>query len=193
MTPAGPSRTAQRVPWILFLVELVITSAVVGVLSGVLVAQLTLIPGAIFGEYDGIFTWAAGLGVTGAVEIGATVLVFFATGLIVGILGLPIRLIGPVRRAWLGNGEVTLAGVAAGVVLILVAYLLGTWSRIRLEQHAYDVFTPHPWLLLVGWLLLALSLSLLVWPARWLPRHARAWWAETQLTKGGFTTAIPPL
>jgi hypothetical protein len=35
---------------------------------------------------------------------------------------------------------------------------------------------------LAGWFLLAFSLSMFVWPARWLPTRARAWWTETQLT-----------
>ncbi len=179
----GRARTARWVPWALFLVELVLTSIVVGILSVVLVVQLTLTPGAILGEFDDIFTWVVSLGVDAAVEIIAAIFVFLLTGLIVGILGLPIRLIGPVRRAWLGNGEVTVAGVLLGVLLIVVAYALGTWGSIHEQHGIYAVFTPSPWPLLIGWFVLAFSLSLLVWPARWLPRRARAWWTETQLTK----------
>jgi hypothetical protein len=180
---ARPPRAARWVPWVLFLVELILTSIVVGILSVALVVQLTLTPGAIFGEFDGIFTWVVGLGVDVAIEIIGAIFVFLLTGLIVGILGLPIRLIGPVRRAWLGNGEVTIAGVALGVLLLGVSYALGTWGSIREEHGTYAVFTPSPWPLLIGWFLLAFSLSLLVWPSRWLPRRARSWWTETQLTK----------
>jgi hypothetical protein len=179
----GRVRTAGWVPWVLFLVELVLTSIVVGVLSVALVVQLTLTPGAIFGEFDSIFTWVVSLGVDAAVEILASIFVFLLTGLIVGIVGLPVRLIGPVRRAWLGNGEVTVAGAVLGILLIVVAYALGAWGNIHQEHGTYAVFTPSPWPLLIGWFVLALSLSLLVWPARWLPRRARAWWTETQLTK----------
>jgi hypothetical protein len=77
----------------------------------------------------------------------------------------------------------TIAGVALGTVLIVAAYLLGNWSDIHEQHGTYAVFTPSPQPLLVGWFLLAFSLSLLVWPARWLPRRARIWWTETQLTK----------
>jgi hypothetical protein len=177
------ARTARWVPWALFLIELVLTSIVIGILSIALVVQLTLTPGAIFGEFDGIFTWVVSLGVDAAVEIIGAIFVFVLTGLIVGILGLPIRLIGPVRRAWLGNGEVTIAGVVMGILLIVVAYALGSWGNIHQDQGTYAVFTPSPLPLLIGWFVLALSLSLLVWPARWLPRRARAWWTETQLTE----------
>jgi hypothetical protein len=177
------SRSARWVPWVLFLAELVLTAAVIGVLSIVLVVQLTLTPGAIFGEFDDIFTWVVSLGLDAAIEVIAAIFVFLATGLIVGIVGLPIRLIGPVRRAWLGNGEVTIGGVVLGVLLIGSAYLFGTWGSIHQEHGTYSFYSPSPLPLLIGWLLLALSLSLLVWPSRWLPRRARAWWTETQFTK----------
>jgi hypothetical protein len=161
---------------VLFLVELVLTSLVMGILSVALVVQLTLTPGAIFGEFDGLFTWVVSLGVDAAVEIIGAIFVFLLTGLVVGLLGLPIRLIGPVRRAWLGNGEVTIAGVALGTVLIVAANLLGSWNDIHEQHGTYAVFTPTAPPLLAGWFVL-------VWPARWLPRRARIWWTETQLTK----------
>jgi hypothetical protein len=181
--PTARRRAATWLPWALFFAELVITSVIIGVLSVVLVVQLTLTPGAIFGEFDNILTWIVGLGADAAVEVVAAVFILIITGLVVGLLGLPIRLIGSVRRAWLGNGEVTIAGVVLGVLLLVVAYLLGTWSNVHQDHHAYAVFTPSPLPLLIGWFVLAYSLSLLVWPARWLPRRARGWWTETQLTK----------
>lgn len=177
------ARSSGWVPLVLFLIELGLTSVVMGILSVALVVQLTLTPGAIFGEFDGVFTWVVSLGVDAAVEIIGAIFVFLLTGLIVGLLGLPIRLIGRVRRAWLGNGELTIAGVVLGTVLIVAAYLLGNWSDIHEQHGTYAVFTPSPLPLLVGWFVLAFSLSLLVWPARWLPRRARIWWTETQLTK----------
>jgi hypothetical protein len=39
-------------------------------------------------------------------------------------------------------------------------------------MRTYPAFTPSPLPLLTGWFLLAYSLSLLVWPARWLPSRA---------------------
>jgi hypothetical protein len=74
--------------------------------------------------------------------------------------------------------------VLVGTLLILVSYLpFGRWEQVSFQYGAYPVFAPSPWPLLIGWILLALSLSLLVWPARWLPPRTRAWWTETQLTK----------
>ena len=177
------ARSARWVPLVLFLVELVLTSVIVGILSVALVVQLTLTPGAIFGEFDDLFTWVVSRGVDAAFEIVGAIFVFLLTGLVVGLLGLPIRLIGPLRRAWLGNGQVTFAGVALGTLLIVAAYLLGSWSDVHEQHGTYAVFSPSPLPLLVGWFVLAFSLSLLVWPARWLPRRARLWWTETQLTK----------
>jgi hypothetical protein len=175
--------SARWVPWVLLLVELVITSLVVGLLSVALVVQLTLTPGAVLGEFDDVFTWMVGLGVDAAVEVIAAIFLFVITGLIVGLLGLPIRLIGPLRRAWLGNGEATFIGVAIGLALLIVAYALGTWGNVHQQHGTYAFYTPSPVPLLIGWLLLAFSLSLLVWPARWLPPRARKWWTKTQLTK----------
>lgn len=65
---------------------------------------------------------------------------------------------------------------------MIAAYVLGGWERVALELNAYNVFVPNVWVLLAGWLLFAFSLSLLVWPARWLPPRARRWWIETQGT-----------
>ncbi|MBX3091507.1 MAG: hypothetical protein KF801_03255 [Cryobacterium sp.] len=178
-----PIRSASWVPWVLFVAEFVIAAVVVGILSVILVVQLTLTPGAILGEFDGIFTWVVSLGFTAAVELVGAVILFAATGLAVGILGMPIRLIGPLRRLWLGNGEVTILGVAIGVLFIVAAYIFGSWGSVDGQFNTYTYYSPSPWPLLVGWLLLAFSLSMLVWPARWMPRRARAWWTETQLTK----------
>jgi hypothetical protein len=172
------------VPWALLLGQLAITTVVIGILSFVLVVQLTLVPGAIFGEFDGIMTGFVSWAVDGVTEIIAALIVFFVTGLIVGLIGMPVRLIPPLRRLWLGNGEATLAGAVLGGLLILIAYApFGTWEQVHLDHGTYPVFTPSPWPLLVGWLLLALSLSLIVWPVRWMPRRARIWWTQTQLTR----------
>ncbi len=186
-SPAHPapsrSRLARAVPWLLFLAELVITAVVIGVLSFVLFVQLTLTPGAILGEFDDILAWTIGLGFTAAIEVVGALILFLVTGLVVGILGMPIRLIGPLRRKWLRYGEATLIGIGAGIVLIVVAYVLGSWSKVEGNVNSYDVYSPSPWPLLVGWLLLAFSLSMVVWPANWLPRRAREWWIATQCTK----------
>lgn len=181
--PATRARSAGWVPWVLLLGEFVVTAAVMGVLSVVVVVQLTLTPEAIFGEFDNILAWFVGRGVDATVEAVAAGLVFVSTGLIVGLLGLPIRLIGPRRRAWLGNGEVTVAGVVVGTLVTLSAYIFGDWAAAQGVNGTYSYYTPSLLPLVIGWLLLALSLSLLAWPARWMPAPARRWWVETQLTK----------
>lgn len=175
--------SARWVPWALFAAELVVTAVVIGILSLVLFVQLTLTPGAILGEFDSILTWVFSLGFTAAAEIVGALVLFVVTGMVVGILGMPIRLVGPLRRAWLGNGEVTLVGVGLGVLAIVAAYVFGSWGSIKGEFDTYAFYTPNMWVLLVGWLLLAFSLSMLVWPARWLPPRARRWWLETQCTR----------
>lgn len=181
--PSVRRRSARWFSWVLFFGELVMTSVIIGVLSVVLVVQLTLTSGAVFGEFDDILTWVVGRGADAAIEVAAAIFVFTVTGLVVGLLGLPIRLIRPVRRFWLGNGEVTIAGVVLGALLLVEAYLLGTWGNLHQGNRTFAVFNPSPLPLLVGWFVLAYSLSLLVWPARWLPRRARSWWTETQLTR----------
>ena len=94
---------------------------------------------------------------------------------------LPVRLIAPVRRFWLANGELTITGIVCGAALLVLAYVpLGSWRSIPFEKGTYPVYEPSAMPLLVGWLLFALSLSLVVWPARWMPKRARDWWLDTQ-------------
>ena len=175
-------RASRWAPWVLFLVQLVITAVVVGILSVVLFAQLTFMPAMIFGEYDGI-TSVFGWGFTAVIEAVGMAFLFVITGLIVGVLGLPVRLIGPLRRWWLGNGEVTIAGVMLGVIFIIVAYAFGSWGSLEAEFNTYAFYDPQPHMLIAGWLMFAFSLSMLVWPARWMPRRMRRWWTETLLVK----------
>jgi hypothetical protein len=182
LPPAHPG-LARAVPWILFAVELVITVVVIGILSVILFVQLTLTPGAILGEFDDFLTWTVSLGITAVAEVVGSLALFGATGLVVGILGLPVRFIGPLRRAWLRHGEVTLIGIGLGILAIAAAYIFGTWSTVTGNLDTYDIYSPNPWPLLVGWLLLAFSLSMVVWPVGWLPRRAREWWIATQCTK----------
>jgi len=125
--------------------------------------------------------------IAGAIEAGLQLLVafvvFLVTGFIVGVLGLPIRFVPAARRLWLANGEFTVFGALAGGILLVLAYFpFGTWFTVPLEEYSFPTYQPNPWVFLAGWFLLAFSLSLIVWPARWLPARARAWWNETQLT-----------
>ena len=180
----GVARRGRWVPWVLFGIELVGTSIVIGILSVVFVMQLTLNPVIFMG--GGSPLW---IPILGAVEAGLQLLialaVFLLTGFIVGVLGLPIRFVPSLRRLWLANGEATVFGVLLGVVAIVVSYFpLGALVDVDLDlvDLSYPAYQPNGVVFLVGWFLLAFSLSMFVWPARWLPARARAWWTETQLT-----------
>jgi hypothetical protein len=169
------------VPWVLLVIELMIATLVLGPLSAILVVQLTLVPGALFG--GGGFTAPFTVAFTGVVELVSVFVVFALTMATAFIVGLPMRLIPPFRRLWLANGEVTIVGAVLGALSIAVAYALGRWKQVEFPEGLYRVFEPALWPLLIGWLVLAFSLVHLVWPARWLPRRARTWWAETQTTR----------
>ena len=177
----APQRRARWVPWVLVLVELGLCTIVLGALSLILVVQLTLVPGALFSDLD--FTTPFDWALTGAIELAGAVIVFAVTMVGTLVIGLPVRLIPPLRRLWLANGEVTIAGIVLGAALILVAYALGGWQRVPLEYGLHRVFVPSLWPLALGWAIFALSLMHVVWPARWLPRRVRGWWGETQTTR----------
>jgi hypothetical protein len=175
----GFARRGRWVPWALFGVELVGTAIIIGILSIVFVVQLTFNPFEVLAAFN-LFAIAAFGAIKGLVSLFLAVLVFVITGTIVGVLGLPVRFVPAIRRFWLGNGEVTVFGGLLGGILLVIAYFpLGGWVELDSGAPAYQ---PDPAAFLAGWILLAFCLSLFVWPARWLPARARAWWTETQLT-----------
>jgi hypothetical protein len=101
------------------------------------------------------------------------------TTALVLVLGSPIRFIAPMRRRWMANGEVMLAGTLLGGPLIVSSFLLGQHEKIRVTSgQPFEVLMPNGWTLLVGWLILSFSCAHLVWPRRWTAwvtsRRARA-------------------
>ena len=104
------------------------------------------------------------------------------TGFIVGVLGLPIRFVPAARRFWLANGEFTVFGALAGGILLILAYFpFGSWFTVPLEEYSFPTYQPNAWVFLVGWFLLAFSLSHVRLAGALAPGARRAWWTETQL------------
>jgi hypothetical protein len=170
-------RRGRWLPAVSFLVQLVVTAVVMGLLSIAVVFGFTYNPLDVLAFFN-VFAIAGSLVVRTLLALVAAMLLFALTGLIVGILGLPVRIVPSWRRAWLGNGEWTVAGVVLGGALLITGVLLGHPSVSAFGGPAYQ---PEPWTMFVGWILLAFSLSMFVWPVRWMSARARAWWEETQL------------
>lgn len=166
-------------PWVLFVVHLALGALILGPLSALLFVQLTLVPSALLTDVD--FTTPFDWALTAGLELVGIVVLFAVTVTATLLIGLPVRLIPPMRRIWLANGEATVLGVILGVTGIAAAYLLGGWTQVSVGEAMHDVFEPSPLPLLIGWAVLSVSVMHLVWPARWLPRRARAWWTETYL------------
>jgi hypothetical protein len=90
------------------------------------------------------------------------------TTAVVLVLGSPIRLIPRVRRWWMANGEVMVAGALLGCALIVSSFLLGQQETIReTSSQWFEVLMPNGALLLAGWLFLSFSCAHLLWPLRW--------------------------
>lgn len=165
---------------LLFLGENLLGAAVMGVLALVLVAPLAANPAILVSAGD---IWLAILGGLGLALKGAlsALVIWLATGLIVLAIGIPIRIHPRARRVWLGTGELTVAAVVLGVILLVASYtVFGSWMPSA-ASGIYS-FVPGTGAFLLGWFLLALGLSLFVWPHRWMPAARRAWWIRTQLT-----------
>ncbi|MFF1574181.1 hypothetical protein ACFVWR_15670 [Leifsonia sp. NPDC058292] len=99
------------------------------------------------------------------------------TTAVVALIGSPIRLIPRLRRWWIDNGEVMVAGAPLGGALIVVSFLLGQEETIRAASSQwFEMLMPNGWLLLAGWVLLSFSCAHLRWPRRWAvrPRALRA-------------------
>ena len=112
--------------------------------------------------YDGIVSFIAwGLAVTILPAMAVCVAV---------VIGLPVRLIPAVRRWWIGNGEISVAGVLAGYGLTFYTFLSGKEESGIEEGIHYTVHTPNWDALLWGWCLLAFFITHLWIPARWRRR-----------------------
>ena len=104
--------------------------------------------------------------VFGAIAADGTVvgvaLFWLITFAIVLAVGLPFRLITPLRQRWFVHGGVTVIALAVGVVLTIVGLSLRNVIAV------------------IGWFTFAAALLHLVWPTGWMPPSIRAWWIRTQ-------------
>lgn len=98
--------------------------------------------------------------------LAATILPAIAVCMAI-VLGLPVRLIPAVRRWWIRNGEISVAGVLAGWSLTVYAFLSGKKESGIEEGIHYMTHTPNWAALLWGWCLLAFFITHLWIPARW--------------------------
>ncbi|TXK17153.1 hypothetical protein [Homoserinibacter sp. GY 40078] len=171
-------RRARWVPWAMFVGQGIVTATVMGMLSVVVVFAFGYHPLDVVAVFN-VFAMAGLLAAQTAIAAVTAVLLFILTGVVVAVLGLPVRLIPRWRRAWLRNGEWTIAGVLVGIALLIISITRGQPITTAVGGPA---FAPEPWTLFAGWWILAFSLSLLVWPVRWMPASAKAWWMRTQVT-----------
>jgi hypothetical protein len=140
-----------------------------GVLALVVLLPLTLLLTAalvivwpLLFAYDSVLEWVASRVFDVVVVCLVALIVWLATVVVAVIIGLPIRLVPPVRRWWIQHAYVAFIGLVTGGALLVFA-----WAFSTIEQHeGYPQWVPNPWLLLSGWLLFAFSLTHLWWPRR---------------------------
>ncbi|WZH38287.1 MAG: hypothetical protein PIR02_06365 [Microbacterium enclense] len=108
-------------------------------------------------EYDGILT------LIGMVVLPVLVAIPSATAAFV--IGLPIRLVPPIRRWWLRHGEYTLIGAGAGLLLVVVGTVL-----VRTSSDAGSTELDGWQVLVAGWVVFCICAMHLVWPHRWSGR-----------------------
>jgi hypothetical protein len=140
-----------------------------GVLALVVLLPLTLLLTAalvivwpLLFAYDSVPEWVASRVFDVVVVCLVALIVWLATVVVAVIIGLPIRLVPPVRRWWIQHAYVAFIGLVTGGALLVFA-----WAFSTIEQYeGYPQWVPNPWLLLSGWLLFAFSLTHLWWPRR---------------------------
>lgn len=119
-------------------------------------------------EYDGMLTL-----------IGMVVLPFLVaipSAIVAFLIGLPIRLIPPIRRWWLRHGEYTLIGAATGFVIVMVGVVV-----VRTSSDAGSTDLQGWQVLAAGWAVFCLCAMHTVWPRRWIGRgedgsHRARWY-----------------
>ena len=110
-------------------------------------------------SYDGalsLIAWA----------LSATILPAMAV-CIAAVVGSPIRLIPAVRRWWIRNGEISVAGLLAGWGFTVYSFLSSREESGFEEGIHYTARIPNWDALLLGWWLLAFFMTHLWLPARW--------------------------
>jgi hypothetical protein len=130
-------------------------------LTVLLTAALVIVWPLLF-AYDSVLEWVASRVFDVVVVCLVALIVWLATVVVAVIIGLPIRLVPPVRRWWIQHAYVAFIGLVTGGALLVFA-----WAFSTIEQYeGYPQWVPNPWLLLSGWLLFAFSLTHLWWPRR---------------------------
>jgi hypothetical protein len=130
-------------------------------LALLLTASLVIVWPLLF-AFDSVLEWVVSRLFDVMVVVFCALIVWLATVVVAVIIGLPIRLAPPLRRWWIGHAYVAFIGLATGGVLLVFA-----WAFSTVEQYqGYPQWVPNPWLLLIGWLLFAFSLTHLWWPRR---------------------------
>jgi hypothetical protein len=79
-------------------------------------------------------------------------------------VGLPHRLVHPLRSRWLANGELTVAGVLLGFVAIEIVLAVAPVSTLVDELASYEARDVHSRALLIAWSLFVFSIAHFVWP-----------------------------
>lgn len=87
------------------------------------------------------------------------------------LAGLPLRLVPTLRSRWLANGELTVAGVALGFVVIEIVIAAAPVATVVDEFGPYEARDVNGWALLIAWSLFAFSVAHFVWPLRWTRRR----------------------
>lgn len=116
--------------------------------------------------YDGVLT-ILGFAVM-------TVLIPWVTVCSAALIGLPIRLIPALKRWWVTNGEVGLAGVVIGYGLLAAGILSKHRETGVVDGVSYDVLSPDTGLLFAGWLVLGFFIVNAWFPVRWYRRRSQA-------------------
>ncbi|MDP5225722.1 MULTISPECIES: hypothetical protein [Arthrobacter] len=97
--------------------------------------------------YDGaasFITWALALAFVPAVTLSVT-----------AVLGLPLRLIPPVRRWWVKHWYLGFLGVLVGFTVLAVSFAAGHREAGVVDGVSYDQLEPDYGLALTGWLIIS--------------------------------------
>jgi hypothetical protein len=118
--------------------------------------------------------------------IGTVVEIFVvASATTIGVLlvGLPLRIIPPLRRFWIRHSVATLIAVAVSLAVVVLAWFVGGAGMQHYPsfegQPAFDSYAPDWPLSIVGWFALAFT-------------TAHAWWPSRQASSLGSTRNDPP-
>lgn len=107
-------------------------------------------------------------GVVSLLVYGVTAVVIALVSMVgVFAAGLPIRLVTRLRRRWLENGELTMAGAVIGLSACWLLMAFAPVANVTDEFGSHQVRAPIVWALVAAWVLFAFSVAHFVWPRRW--------------------------